>query len=163
MKRTLFSLLAGCAVFSLTGCTLSLLGTPTPFPTFVILPSPTPLAATPAPTSTETAIPTEVHQARQVVLLFAPDGTTVPDSCKVVPEATADNTLTLNGQPLPDGTVIDSYQALLSPTLGKYHLPTLLIAARAVAIEKLIPDPGKGWVDPYLLCYNVTYRQETIW
>jgi hypothetical protein len=103
----------------------------------------------------ETPIPTEIYQPRQVELVFAPDDVTVPESCKVVPEATADNSLTLNGQPLPDGTVIDSYQALLSTTVGEYHLPTLLIAARAVAIEKLIPNSGKALVDPYLLCYNV--------
>jgi hypothetical protein len=104
---------------------------------------------------TETPIPTEVYIPRQVELVFAPDEVTVPDSCKVVPEGTADNSLTLNGQPLPDGTVIDSYQSILSTTAGKYNRPTLLIAARAVAIEKLIPDSGGGWVDPYLLCYNV--------
>jgi hypothetical protein len=103
----------------------------------------------------ETPIPTEIYQPRQVELVFAPDDVTVPDSCKVVPEATADNTLTLNGQPLPDGTVIDIYQNITSTTSGVYNQPTLLIAARAVAIEKLIPDPDMGWVDPYLLCYNV--------
>ena len=97
----------------------------------------------------------EIYQPRQVELVFAPDDVTVPDSCKVVPEATADNSLTLNGQPLPDGTVIDSYEGIVSITSGVYHQPTLLIAARAVAIEKLIPDPDMGRVDPYLLCYNV--------
>jgi len=102
------------------------------------------------------ATPTEVYIPRQVELVFAPDGTIVPDSCKVVPEATADNTLTLNGQPLPDGTVIDTYQNITSISSGVYHQPTLLIAARAVAIEKLIPEPDKGRVDPYLLCYSVT-------
>jgi hypothetical protein len=104
---------------------------------------------------TETPIPTEVYQPRQVELVFGPDNLTVPDSCKVVPVATADNTLTLNGQPLPDGTVIDTYDAVVSITSGAYHRPTLLIAARAIAIEKLIPDSGKALVDPYLLCYNV--------
>jgi hypothetical protein len=111
--------------------------------------------ATPVPIPTETPTPTEVYQPRQVELVFAPDDVTVPDSCKVVPEATADNSLTLNGQPLPDGTVIDSYEGIVSITSGVYHQPTLLIAARAVAIEKLIPDPDMGRVDPYLLCYNV--------
>jgi hypothetical protein len=93
---------------------------------------------------------------RQVELVFAQDNITVPDSCKVIPDATPENTLTLNGQPLPDGTVIDTYQNITSITSGVYHRPTLLIAARAVAIEKLTPDPDIGWEDPYLLCYNVT-------
>lgn len=117
-------------------------------------PSPPPTET--APPSTEAPPPTEVYQPRQVELVFAPDGTTLPDSCKVIPEATADNTLTLNGQPLPDGTVIDSYQAMVSMQLGKYHQPTLLITARAVAIEKLdtVQFGGKP-VDRYLLCYNI--------
>ena len=88
-------------------------------------------------------------------LVFAPDEITVPDSCKVIPKATADNTLTLNGQPLPDGTMIDSYQAVISPKLGEYHQSVLLVSARPVGIEKLSPDPSKALEDPYLLCYNV--------
>jgi hypothetical protein len=131
-------------------------GSPTPTHVETIPPTGTPSPTEFGPTSTETPVPTEVHVPRQVELVFAPDDVTVPDSCKVVPEATADNSLTLNGQPLPDGTVIDSFQSLTGGTHGDYRQPILLIAARAVAIEKLIPDPGMGWKDPYLLCYNVT-------
>ena len=112
--------------------------------------------ATPVPIPTETPTPTEVYQPRQVELMFGPDNITVPDSCKVVPEGTADNSLTLNGQPLPDGTVIDTYEKFNSITLGVYHQPTLLIAARAVAIETLDPvQSGSVLTERYLLCYNV--------
>jgi len=118
-----------------------------------------PATITASPTEFQpTPTPTEVHQPHQVELVFGPDTIIVPDSCKVVPEATADNTLTLNGQPLPDGTVIDSYIILTGGIQGDYRQPMLLIAARAVAIEKLIPDPDMGRVDPYLLCYNVKLK-----
>jgi hypothetical protein len=115
--------------------------------------------STPSPTEfqiTPTKTPTEVAH-RQVELVFGPDTITVPDSCKVIPEATPENTLTLNGQPLPDGTVIDTYQNITSITSGVYHQPTLLIAARAVAIETLDPVQSGGETsERYLLCYNVT-------
>lgn len=130
--------------------------------TFTQSPDVTPLIPTAVevpseqPTSTEAPTPTEVYVPRQVELVFAPDGTTVPESCKVVPEATAENTLTLDGQPLPDGTVIDSYQAYTGGPSGTYNQPTLLIAARAVAIEKLATvQLNNKPVDRYLLCYNV--------
>jgi hypothetical protein len=107
-------------------------------------------------TPTETPTPTEVYVPRQVELVFAPDGTTVPDSCKVIPVATADNTLTLNGQPLPDGTVIDTSINVTMVSSGKYQLPTLLITARAVAIEKISPiQRNNTSVDQYLICFNV--------
>jgi hypothetical protein len=157
----LIGLAAGglCLAAVLSGCQTSLLLFPTATPTVPASPTLT-RTATPAPTPTETPTetptPTEVYQPRQVELVFAAKDVTVPDSCKVVPQATADNTLTLNGQPLPDGTVIDSYQALVSSTVGKYHLPTLLIAARAVAIEKIMTfELSNIQVDRYLLCYNV--------
>lgn len=49
MKRTLISLLVFLAALSLAGCNLSLLGTPTPLPTFVFPPTVTPLLESPTP------------------------------------------------------------------------------------------------------------------
>jgi hypothetical protein len=60
MKRTLIILAASIAILSLSACTLSLLGTPTPLPTPILLSTPTPLAATQAPTDSPTpGLPTE--------------------------------------------------------------------------------------------------------
>ena len=58
MKRTLIALAVGLAILSLTGCNLSLLGTPTPFPTLILLASPTPLSATPTTAAPTPTVPT---------------------------------------------------------------------------------------------------------
>jgi uncharacterized protein YgiM (DUF1202 family) len=59
MKRTLILLATSLASLSLAACSLSLLGTPTPFPTPILLASPTPLPATPATTASSTpGVPT---------------------------------------------------------------------------------------------------------
>jgi hypothetical protein len=114
----------------------------------------TALTATPTltPTITETPNPT-VSITRQVELVFAPDNVVVPNSCKVVPEATADNTLTLNGEPLPDGTVIDDGWPLSDEEPERISF--LLIPARAVAIEYLDTfEEDNTPVDEYLVCFN---------
>jgi hypothetical protein len=54
MKPTLVILAASLAILSLTGCSLSLLGTPTPFPTSVFLASPTSLSPAPATAASST-------------------------------------------------------------------------------------------------------------
>jgi hypothetical protein len=120
-------------------------------------PAPT-ATATPVPIPTEAPTPTEVYIPRQVELVFAPDDVTVPDSCKVVPEATADNTLTLNGQPLPDGTVIKTTDQRTGGSSGNYIQDELLIAARPVAIIELDPvHRDNTWIDQYLLCLSVSF------
>ncbi|KAF0106429.1 MAG: hypothetical protein FD146_2600 [Anaerolineaceae bacterium] len=60
MKKTLLALLGLGLLFTLTGCTLSLLGTPTPWPTPLVLPTPTVITATPptVPPSATAAAPT---------------------------------------------------------------------------------------------------------
>ena len=54
MKRTLFVIAFGLAILTLTGCTTSSPGNPTPYPTLILISSPTPLSTTPtaAPTAT---------------------------------------------------------------------------------------------------------------
>ena len=56
MKTTTLALLAAVLLFPLIGCSLSLLGTPAPFPTLPVMPSPTQLSASPTPLASLTPL-----------------------------------------------------------------------------------------------------------
>ena len=58
MKKTIFALLCLGLLVVLNGCTRSLLGTPTPLPTLISIPSPTPLFATPTTAAPLPTVPT---------------------------------------------------------------------------------------------------------
>ena len=59
MKRTLILLAANIAILSMSACSLSLVGKPTPLPTPILLSTPTALPATPPPTDSPTpGVPT---------------------------------------------------------------------------------------------------------
>jgi hypothetical protein len=91
MKRALIFFTAGLAILTLTGCSLSLLKTPTLVPTLIPLASPTPLPATPAPAASSTpGIPsaTPVLSLPTVTPGIAPTATTA-----VVPTAATDSVI----------------------------------------------------------------------
>jgi hypothetical protein len=58
MKRTVFTLSSLCLLATLTGCSISLLGIPTPVVTQISIPSPTPFLATPTTVGPTPTLPT---------------------------------------------------------------------------------------------------------
>jgi hypothetical protein len=73
MKKAIITLLGLSLLVALSGCSLPLLGTPTPLPTLITLPSPTPLLSTPT-----TAAPTLIVPTSTVSLPTVTPGVPVP-------------------------------------------------------------------------------------
>lgn len=73
MKKTLIALLGLGLLVAVTGCTRSLLGTATPLPTLISIPSPTPLLATPT-----SAVPLPIVPTPTVSLPTVTSGAPVP-------------------------------------------------------------------------------------
>ncbi|MBE3066417.1 MAG: hypothetical protein IMZ73_03155, partial [Chloroflexi bacterium] len=58
MKKIFFALFGLGLLVALTGCSRSLLGTPTPLPTLIIIPSPTPFLISPTTSAPTPTVPT---------------------------------------------------------------------------------------------------------
>ena len=58
MKKIIFALFGLGLLVALTGCSRSLLGTPTPLPTLIMIPSPTPLLVSPTTSAPTITVPT---------------------------------------------------------------------------------------------------------
>jgi hypothetical protein len=171
MKCTLILLSVGLAILSLTGCSLSLLGTPTPFPTTILLSSPTPLSATATTVASSTpSIPTATPTLSLPTVTpgVAPTATTAG----VVPTATTGGVLP--GSPSGPYGVIqvapgDKLNVRSAPGAGSSVIGSFTATATTVMrtgpsfdvggdlwVQVQNPGGGTGWVNAAFLTEYVT-------
>ncbi|HEX7541004.1 MAG TPA: hypothetical protein VF352_02640 [Anaerolineales bacterium] len=166
MKKTIITLLGLGLLVVLNGCTRSLLGTPTPLPTLITIPSPTPLLATPTTAAPLPTVPTPTVSV-PTVTLGAPTSTTgsvpTPTTVSVPTLTTVPNTP--SG---PYGVILvapgDVLNVRTGPGAGYAISGSFAATATNVMrtgpsstsngdlwVQVQNPGGGNGWVNAYFL------------
>ena len=161
MKKSLFALLSLGLLVALTGCSRSLIGTPTPLPTLIIIPSPTPLLAMPTAAAPTPSGPTPI-----VSLPTITPGAPVPTNGSAPTPTTGGS---IPGVPTgPYGVVLiapgDELNIRTGPGAGYLISGTFAASATNVMrtgpsssadgnlwVEVQNPGGGTGWVNSHFL------------
>ena len=171
MKRTLFELLGSLAILSLTGCSLSLLGTPTALQTPLVMASPTLLSETPTPAASATpAVPSDTPTVSLPTVTPGPAEATATTG--LVPTTTTGGILAGNPsgpygviQIVPDDVlIIRSAPGAGNPVTGSFAANTTTVMRTGpastvgedlwVQVQKSGSDTG--WVNAAYLTEYVT-------
>jgi hypothetical protein len=168
MKKSTLALLAAIFLFPLLGCSISLVGTPTPpapFPglssptqantpaTLIASPTATPLVAptaTPLTPSPTVALPTVTHSPAPTVM---PTATSTPSGPYAVILVVADDVLNIRSTAGAGNPIIGTF----SPTATNVMRtgPTAYVGAD-LWVEVQIPGGGTGWVNAHFLTEYVS-------
>ena len=157
MKRHFIVSAAGLVILSLTGCSLSLLGTPTPFPT-IVLASPTPLAATETPLPTAT-VPTATMSLPTVtpgvpILPTVTPGTGgnlspgSPSGPYAVIQVAPGDVLNVRAAPGAGSAIVGSFGATATDVMRTG--PSSVVGSD-LWVEVQNPSGGTGWVNAFYL------------
>lgn len=154
MKRNLIALIASLIILSLTGCSLSLLKKATPVPTFIVLPSPTPIVVTPttaAPTPTTLFSLPAVNPSAPVPTLGLEPTATVAGVVPGAPSGpygvilvAAGESLNIRSAPGTGNPAIGSFDAAANNVIRTG--PSSSVAG-VLWVEVQNPSGGNGWVN----------------
>jgi hypothetical protein len=157
MKKNTLALLAAVLLFPLIGCSLSLFGTPTPFPTLPVMPSPTQLSASPTPLASPTATP-ETPSPTVVLptLTTGPGPSATPGgavtgstsgSYAVILVASAD-VLNIRAAAGPGNPLVGSFAPTATNVMRTG--PSTYVGSN-LWVEVQNPSGGTGWVNAHYL------------
>lgn len=152
MKRNFVILAAGLVILSLTGCSLPRV-TPTPFPTPILLSSPTPLAATPTTVAPTATVPTATVSLPTVIPAAATPttGGAIPGSPSgpyaVILVAPGD-VLNVRSAPGAGSAAIGSFAATATDVMRTG--PSSSVGG-ALWVQVQNPGGGNGWVNAAFL------------